>query len=189
MDQPSEEDKLLKIREEMKVPVKLSELEREKFNKTFEALKEWLEDSRVSNIGKNRDEAYRYVDLLIGHLQMVDVDYIAGASRATPIVAPSAVEPGKVEPEGEPHAIKSLPHIRPTAEQVDGWLEDMNPQIRSKVTRLLDCFKQYLDPDSESGIAVICDRCSPEEIVKCLRIADPSIEDSSTVFMKHQLGS
>lgn len=188
MDQPSsEEDKLLKIREEMKVPVKLSELEREKFNKTFDALKEWLEDSRVSNIEKNRDEAYRYVDLLIGHLQMVDADYIAGASRATPIVAPpAAVEPGK-ELEA-PHNIQSLPHIRPTAEQVDGWLEDMNPQIRSKVTRLLDCFKQYLDPDSESGIAIICDRCSPEEIAKCIIIADPSIEDASTVFMQHQLG-
>jgi hypothetical protein len=185
--QPSEEDKLLKIREEMKVPVKLSELEREKFNNIFETLKEWLDDSRTSTVEKDRDEAYRYVDLLIGHLQMVDVDYIAGASRATPIVTPSVLE--NVEPLEEPaHNIKSPPHVRPTAEQVDGWLGDMNPQIRSKVTRLLDCFKQYLDPDGEAGIDVICNRCRPEEIAKCLIIADPSIEDASTVFMKHQLG-
>ena len=180
---------MLKIQEEMEAPVKLSEVEKEKFNTTFEALKDWLDDGKDVMLEKDRDEAYRYVNLLISHLQMVDVDFIAGASKATPVIQPS---PARQDRSGnevvqEPHNIKSVPVTRPTVAQVDRWLETMNPQIRAKVARLLDCFKQYLDPDSEVGADVICTHCNPEEIAKCIRIADPSIKDSMTVFMEHQL--
>lgn len=184
----AEEDKLLKIREDMVLPVGLSELEKEKITSTFDALKEWLDDAKVSILEKPRLEAYRYVELMIAHLQMVDVDYIAGASRASVVVAPSVDSPEKGEQESSTVSEEPpVPVVRPTAEQVDGWLDDMNPQIRAKLTRLLDCFKQYLDPESEVGIEVICSRCNPVEIAKCIRIADPSIVDSSTVFMEHQL--
>lgn len=180
------EDKLLKIREDMVLPVGLSELEKEKLANTFDALKEWLEDAKVVVLEKPRLEAYRYVELVIAHLQMADVDYAAGASRASTVVTPTASEEagGQVEES----AIRSPPVVRPTKEQVDAWLEDMNPQVRSKLVRLLDCFKQYLDPDSDTGIDIICNHCSPEEIVKCIRVADPSIVDASTVFMQHQVG-
>ena len=189
----AEEDKLLKIKEDMGAPVKLSDVEKEKFNTTFEELKGWLDDAKNSILGKDRDDAYRYFNLLIAHLQMVDVDYMAGASRATVVVAPSVGSTEKqgqessTELEAPEHNIESLPVVRPTAEQVDGWLGDMNPQVRSKLTRLLTCFKQYLDPDSTVGIDIICSHCSPAEIAKCIIIADPKIVDSSTVFMEHQL--
>lgn len=190
----AESDKLLKIKEGVGVPVKLSEVEEEKFNDTFEALKGWLDDAKAAVIGKNRDEAYRYVNLLIAHLQMVDVDYIAGVSKPSVIVTKtvSAVNvnnSSQDEDHEELSAIKNIPVVRPTVELVDGWLGDMNPQVRSRLTRLLDCFKQYLDPESEAGIDIICNHCNPTEISKCLIIADPSIQDSSTVFMKHQLQS
>lgn len=181
-------DKLLKIQEDVEIPVGLSELEKEKLTYTFDALKEWLEDAKAVVLGKSRLEAYRYVKLLISHLQMTDVDYVAGASTATPVIQPgplAALE--QSEARVEQSAIKSPVVTRPTAEQVDGWLDGMNPQVRSKLVRLLDCFKQYLDPESEVGIEIICNYCSPEEIVKCVRVADPSIVDASTVFMQYQL--
>ena len=190
---PSDEDKLLKIREEMVLPVGLSELEKERVTGTFDALKVWLDDTKATVLEKPRLEAYKYIELLIAHLQMIEVDYKAGASRAS--VVKVNTDPIRVEAEesatGElevPESnIASLPVVRPTVELVDGWLVDMNPQVRSKLTRLLTCFKQYLDPDSEVGIDIICSHCNPAEIAKCLIIADPSIVDSSTVFMEHQL--
>lgn len=189
MDQ-NEQDKLLKIRQEIELPVKLSELEREKFTKTFEALKEWLDDALAVMLEKNRDEAYRYINLLISHLQMVDADYIAGASQASPVVVPlvehSEAEEGKSE--APAHKIKSVKVVRPTKEEFEAMVDGMKPGMKVKAIKLLDCMKQYFDPDSEVGIDIICSHCSPEEIVKCIRIEDPSIEDASTVFMKHQLG-
>lgn len=182
------EDKLLKIREEMVLPVGLSELEQEKLGNTFDGIKEWMDDTKAVVLKKPRLEAYRYVDLLLAHLQMADVDFIAGATRPSVVVPPSSgVEeaPAVVE---EKSAIKSPAVVRPTKKQVDGWLENMNPQVRSKLVRLLSCFKQYLDPDSEVGIDIICNHCSPAEIVKCIRVEDPNIKDASTVFMEHQLG-
>ena len=190
----AEEDKLLKIREEMVLPVGLSELEKERVTGTFDALKVWLDDTKATVLEKPRLEAYKYIELLIAHLQMIEVDYKAGASRAS-VVKTSSVDStekqGQESATGElevpEHNIESLPVVRPTAEQVDGWLGDMNPQVRSKLTRLLTCFKQYLDPDSTVGIDIICSHCNPAEIAKCIIIADPKIVDSSTVFMAHQL--
>ena len=160
----------------------------EKISKTFEALKEWLDDTEAVVLKKPRVEAYRLVKLVIAHLQMADADYVAGASRPSvvidPVGASALVSPGHIEES----AIRTRRHVKPTKELVDGWLESMNPAIRSKLVRLLDCFKQYLDPESDVGIDIICPHCNPEEIAKCLRVADPSIVDASTVFMQHQLG-
>ena len=188
-DVVEEEDKLLRIQKDVEIPVGLSELEKEKLTYTFDGLKEWLDDARVVVLGKSRLEAYRYVKLLISHLQMTDVDYVAGVSTATPVIQPGPLA-GLEQSEAhvERSAIKSPNIVRPTKEQVDGWIESMNPRIRSKLVRLLDCFKQYLDPESEAGIDIICNHCTPDEIVKCITIADPSIVDASTVFMQHQLG-
>ncbi|KKN41102.1 hypothetical protein LCGC14_0726630 [marine sediment metagenome] len=187
-DVVEEEDKLLKIREEMILPVGLSELEKEKLINTFDGLKEWLDDAKDVVLKKPRLEAYRYVELLIAHLQMADVDYVVGASIATPATQSdplAGLERSEVA-HIERSAIKSPVVTRPTKEQVDGWIESMNPRVRSKLVRLLDCFKQYLDPESDVGIDIICNYCTPEEIVKCIRVADPSIVDASTVFMQHQ---
>lgn len=182
-----EEDKLLKIQLAVETPVGLSELEKEKLINTFDGLKEWLDDVKVVVLGKSRLEAYRYVKLLISHLQMTDVDYVAGASIATPVTRSDPLARSEVV-HVEQSAIKSPNVVRPTKEQVDGWIESMNPQVRSKLVRLLDCFKQYLDPESDVGVDIICNHCTPDEIVKCVTIADPSIVDASTVFMEHQLG-
>lgn len=178
-----EEDKLLKIQAEIGLPVDLSDVEKERFNKIFEALKEWLDDARIVVLEKDRDEAYRYVNLLIAHLQRVDLDFVA------------AVEPPQdsldagvdLSIKGPPRRIRSRV-VRPTKEQVDGWLSNMIPSMREKAPMILDCLKQYLDPESDVNIAVICNDCSPDRMVACIQAEDPSIVDSMSVFMEHQIG-
>lgn len=182
-----EEDKLLKIQIEMGLPVNLSEVEKERFNNIFEALKGWLDDARIVVLEKERDEAYRYVNLLIAHLQRVDLDFVA------------AVEPPQDPLDAGGHtgvdlSIKRPPArvrsrvVRPTKEQVDGWISNMIPAIREKAPVILACMKQYLDPESDVGIAVICNDCSPDRMVACIQAEDPSIVDSMSVFMQHQVG-
>ena len=185
-----EEDKLplkrclLKIQAEMGLPVDLSEVEKERFNNIFEALKGWLDDARTVVLEKERDEAYRYVNLLIAHLQRVDVDFVA------------AVEPPRdpLDAGGHDLSIKIPPVrvrsrvVRPTKEQVDGWLSNMIPAMREKAPVILACLKQYLDPESDVGLDVICPDCSPDRMVACIRAEDPSIVDSMSVFMDHQIG-
>lgn len=182
-----EEDKLLKIQAEIGLPVDLSEVEKERFNNLFEALKGWLDDARDVVLEKERDEAYRYVNLLIAHLQRVDVDFVA------------AVEPPQDPLDAGGHtgidlSIKRPPVrvrsrvVRPTKEQVDGWLANMIPAMREKAPVILACLKQYLDPESDVGLDVICPDCSPDRMVACIRAEDPSIVDSMSVFMTHQVG-
>jgi hypothetical protein len=167
--------------------VDLSDVEKERFNKIFETLKEWLDDARIVVLEKNRDEAYRYVNLLIAHLQRVDLDFVA------------AVEPPQDSLDAGGHtgvdlSIKIPPKrtrsrvVRPTKEQVDGWLSNMIPSMREKAPMILDCLKQYLDPESDVNIAVICNDCSPDRMVACIQAEDPSIVDSMSVFMDHQIG-
>ena len=61
----------------------------------------------------------------------------------------------------------------------------MRPKARAKAETLLDCIKQYLDPEGP-GIEIICNFCNQEKIVRCLKDVDPSIKDASTVFMTFQ---
>lgn len=173
-------EKLKVLEESLGAPVKLSEDEKNKFKETFEGLKDWLDGTHDVVIEKNRDEAYRYLRLLLATLAKVDIDFIAGIKASS--------EPGgdilsEVDPiEEEP----SEPVVRPTREEIDGWLAKLKPEMKIKAAELLDCFKQYLDPESEVGIDVICNFCSPEKIARCIRDADPTITDSMTVFMDFQ---
>lgn len=180
MEKTSEKLKNLEI--SLEIPVKLSEIEKDKFKKVFEGLKDWLDGTHDIIIEKDRDEAYRYLRLLLGSLTKVDVDFVARATPSTKAKAEVDVlsEVAPIEEEAPE------PVIRPTEEQVDGWLEQMSPKVRRKAITLVDCLKQYLDPESEVGIDIICSECSLEKMEQCIRIADPSITDSMTVFMEHQ---
>ena len=179
-----EEDKLLKIQAEIGLPVDLSEVEKERFNNIFEALKGWLDDARDVVLEKNRDEAYRYVNLLIAHLQRVDLDFVAAVEPPQ-----DPLDAGEVDLsiKGPPKRIRSRV-VRPTKEQVDGWLSKMIPSMREKAPMILECLNQYLDPEGDVGIAVICNDCSPDRMVACIQAEDPSIVDSMSDFMEHQIG-
>ncbi len=170
--------KLKNLEESLGAPVKLSAKEKEKFERVFEGLKEWLDDAQGVILEKDRDEAYRYLRLLLIALAKVDVDYLAGVK-----VAMGDGELGRIE---DPKEKIPEPIVRPTKEQVDGWLDQMPAKMKRNAITLLDCLKQYCDPESEVGVDIICNHCSLEEMEQCIRNADPSITDSMTVFMKVQ---
>lgn len=182
-----EEDKLLKIQAEIGLPVDLSDVEKERFNNIFEDLKEWLDEARDVVLEKNRDEAYRYVNLLIAHLQRVDLDFVAAVEPPQDPLDAGGHTGVDLSIKGPPKRIRSRV-VRPTKEQVDGWLSNMIPAIREKAPVILECLKQYLDPESDVGISVICNDCSPDRMVACIQAEDPSIVDSMSVFMQHQVG-
>ena len=172
LDSKSEE-RLREIQKTIGLPVRLSDVEKEKFTETFSSLKEWLDDGLESVLKMNRDAAYRYIDLLIKGLQRVDLDFVAGVDMQ--IVVPEDKEP----------ELPPAPVVRPTKEQVDGWLGELTPEVRVKAAELVDCLKDYLDPDGP-GLEIICHHCSREEMEQCIRNADPSFEDAGSIFMKIQ---
>ena len=167
-------EKLKGLEESLGAPVKLSEMEKEKFQRVFKGLHGWIDDLETVILEKDSGDAYRYTRLLLVALTKVDIDYIAGVAID--------MEDGELVTPLEPPE----PVVRPTKEQVDGWLEQMPAKIRRKAITLVDCLKQYNDPESEVGIKIICNHCSREEMEKCIRIADPSITDATTVFMAFQ---
>lgn len=172
--EPSESEKRLKeIQMAIGLPVRLSDVEKEKFTETYESLKVWLDDSLKAVLEMPRDAAYRYIDLLIRGLTKVDVDFVAGVDNTKRSKGPE-------EPE-EPF----VPVVKPTKEEVDGWISELTPEVRTKAAETVDCLKQYLDPDGP-GMEVICPHCTKEALEQCIRDADPSIEDSGSVFMKIQ---
>jgi len=175
-------EKLKTLEMSLGVPVKLSESEKEKFKEVFEGLKDWLDGTHDVVVEKDRDEAYRYLRLLLAALAKLDADFIAGARASAEPEAKVDVLSGVAPIEEKP----SEPVVRPTREQVDGWLNQMSPEIRAKAATLLDCLKQYLDPESEVGIDIICSFCSLEKMERCIRDEDPTITDSTTVFMDYQ---
>jgi len=171
--------KLKEIRMNIELPVKLSDVEKEKFTETFNALKGWLDDGLDTVLEMDRDAAYRYIDLLLKGLLKVDVDFVA-------VVMPEEsglVKPVDVQEQKEP---EPTPVVRPTAEQVDGWLDALTPKAKITASEHLDCIKQYLDPEGP-GIDIICNFCSTEKMAQCIRDEDPSFEDAGSIFMRVQL--
>lgn len=176
--EPTESEKKLKeIQLSIELPVKLSDVEKEKFTETFNALKGWLDDGLNTVLEMDRDAAYRYIDLLIKGLQKVDVDFVA-------VVMPG--EPGQVDTQKELEPVP-VPVVRPTKKEVDEWIAALTPEAKIIASERLDCIKQYLDPEDKAGIAVFCNDCSMEKMAQCIRDEDPSFEDAGSIFMQHQL--
>lgn len=181
--EPTESEKKLKeIQQTLGRPVKLSDVEKEKFTKTFSSLKTWMDDGLEVVLKMDRDQAYRYIKLLIDGLVKVDVNFVAGVDTRPKSKDGKIIPLQDIEQPAEP----IIPVVRPTKEQFDGWLEELTPNARRKAIELVDCVKQYLDPDGP-GMDIICSHCSKDEVAQCIRNADPSFEDAGSIFMKHQL--
>lgn len=179
MEPTESEKKLREIQLSIESPVKLSDVEKEKFTETFSALKGWLDDGLDTVLGMDRDAAYRYVDLLLKGLQKVDVDFVA-------VVMPESKELDSVKPVDTQEEPRPDPVVKPTVEQVDKWIAALTPKAKITASEHLDCIKQYLDPEGP-GIDVICPYCSMEKMVQCIRDEDPTFEDAGAIFMKYQL--
>jgi len=171
---PDISKKLDEISEKIKEPPKLSSEEKKNFTEIFTVLKGWLEDSLVVILEKNRDEAYRYMNLLIAGLKKVDLDYIAG------VVPPEA----KIEEDDPDKIIDPMqvlapneakkPVVKPDLMEL---VSQLPPKERGMASRL-DCCKSYEDGDNEAT----CTDCSLEKLIECVRIIDPTIDPAEDII-------
>ena len=163
-------DKLKKIREDLKTPPTLSTVEAEKITATFEAMKEILDDTLKIVLEKDRAEAFRYTNLVVTAIQQADTNFIGG------VVAEKLIneenDPNEIiEPDG-------LNAVRTSKEPVEkpdfiAFTQGLSTR-QMNVAKRLDCFKQF--QDEEVGDAIVCDDCSQEKMIACIRMEDPTID-------------
>jgi len=162
-------EKLEEISKKIKEPPKLSSEEKKNFTEVFEVLKGWLNDTLEILLEKDRDEAYRYLNLLIAALKKVDIDYVAGV--ASPIAKnernPPDEKSGLASPEAE--ILPKEPVIKPDLMEL---IKQLPPKERGIASRL-DCYKNYQELESNEAT---CPDCSLGKLIECIRIIDPSID-------------
>ena len=162
MAESSLKEKLQKIFEELKTPPKLSEVEKDKISKTFEAMKEVLDDTLEIVLEMDRGEAFRYTNILVTAIQEADANFMGGVELETPIIAIAA-------PTG--------PVPRP---DFAALRENLTEEQLAIGLRSLDCFQQF----DEVGDDIVCPDCSMEKMFACIRREDPSV-DPKRDFIDH----
>lgn len=187
MAELSREERWKRLQEELARPVKLSELEKEKLRSVFEEVRQLLDENLEIIIEADRDDAYRYANLLIQAFNQAESDYADG-------VGVEEVEEGDHMP---PRGIRPPVNLErpavgsPSRVGIDlgerpdfhGILGQLNEKEREKATTLLDCVKTGLELEGmgEDPSKALChglDRhCSVEEMRNCIGIEDPSVMD------------
>lgn len=171
-------------------PVKLSDVEKERFRKVIEQIKELFDDNLEVMLEMDRDDAYRYLNLLIQAFQQADANFVAGAAPAQ-IEAEEAVE---VE---EPKELDEETQLRPSPKVVvapgekpnfDKIMEKLTDGERGKAKAYLDCVKTAMElkESGDDSNQVLCnapDRiCSADEMRRCIASEDPSIDTSQDII-------
>jgi len=170
------------IQNQMKTPVGLTELEKEKFRDIINAVKGMLDDSLDVMLGKSRSEAYRYIQLIVNAVQEADMKFAGGVQP--PQILGLTLPTEQIKPVGP------VPEL--DFDKIYGSLSSTQQQ---KANRHLDCVKTVFDlkkmledpetPEKERKKininTVLCNSpdktCSAEEMIKCITIADPSVRD------------
>lgn len=153
-------DKLKKIKENLVTPPSLSSVEVEKITQTFDAMKGILDDTLEDVLEKDRVEAFRYTNLLVQALQQADLNFKAGEAPEKAPVEQSAAA-SIASPNG---AVTQKPDFV-------SFRGNLTPQQLSVAERL-DCFKQF----EEVGTDIVCNDCSMEKMIACIRMEDPTID-------------
>ena len=154
-------EKLKQIKEDLKTPPKLSTVEVDKITATFVAMKGILDDTLQIVLEKDRAEAFRYTNLIVESIQQADVKFIGGVAATI-----------ENDPEEDPDKSLLHPELGPVAKpDFKALLEALTPE-QTNVAMRLDCVKQY----EEVGDAIVCADCSPERMIACIRVEDPSID-------------
>jgi len=149
------EARLREAQELAEKPIDLSAPEKERLTQIIELMKESLDKVLEDALSNPRDEAFKTVSSYLIAMQ----------------------EGGKVGEE-----IKS--EMKPPAEPIiHPKLEDifavLPEDICAGARRHLSCGQTYmnLEEDGEDGSQVLCPDCSPEKMIICLRVEDPTIVD------------
>lgn len=133
-------------------PIDLSEPEKERLTRIIELMKGSLDKVLEDALSKPRDEAFKTVSRYLIAMQ----------------------DGGKVG--GEIKSEMKPPVIHPKLEDIFAVLPE---NVCAGARRRLSCVKSYmkLEEDGEDGSQVLCPDCSPEKMVVCLRVEDPTIVD------------
>ena len=135
-------------------PIDLSEPEKERLTQIIGLMKDSLDKVLEDALSKPRDEAFKIVSR-----------YLIAMQEGSKV--------GEVGPKIKPPA---EPIVHPRLEDIFAVLpEDLCAGAR----RHLSCVKSYtkLEEDGEDGSQVLCPDCSPEKMIICLRVEDPTIVD------------
>jgi len=136
-------------------PIDLSEPEKERLTQIIELMKDSLDKVLEDALSKPRDEAFKTVSrYLIAMQEGVKVDEVKS----------------EMKPPAEPV-------IHPKLEDIFAVLPE---DICAGARRHLSCVKSYtkLEEEGEDGSQVLCPDCSPEKMIVCLRVEDPTIVDA-----------
>jgi len=149
------EEKLRDAQELAAKPINLSEPEKERLTQIIKLMKDSLDKVLEDALSKPRDEAFKTVN---GYLIAMQEGSKVG---------------GEVGPRMKPPA---KPIIHPKLEDIFAVLPE---NICAGARRHLSCVKSYmkLEEEGEDGSQVLCPDCSPEKMVVCLRVEDPTIVD------------
>ncbi|MCK4697216.1 MAG: hypothetical protein KAT53_02795 [Dehalococcoidia bacterium] len=148
------EDRLREAQELAAKPIDLSEPEKERLTQIIELMKGSLDKVLEDALSKPRDEAFKTVSR-----------YLIAMQGGGEVV-------GEVKSEIKPPA----PIIHPKLEDIFAVLPE---DICAGARRHLSCVKSYmkLEEEGEDGSQVLCPDCSPEKMIVCLRVEDPTIVD------------
>jgi len=148
------EDRLREAQELAAKPIDLSEPEKERLTQIIELMKDSLDKVLEDALSNPRDEAFKIVS---GYL----------------IAMQGGGKVGEVKSEMKPLA---KPVIHPKLEDIFAVLPE---NVCAGARRRLSCVKSYtkLEEDGEDGSQVLCPDCSPEKMIVCLRVEDPTIVD------------
>lgn len=161
-------EKLEKVKEDLKTPPKLSEVEKKKITATFEALKEILDDTLEIVLEKDRAEAFRYTNLFVAGIQQVDVNFIGGVKP--PKEKEDEGEPIE-EPDQTPENILSTPKGPVKKPDFLSFTQELSVRELKVGNAKLDCFIQF----PEVGEAIVCADCSRTRMKECIRMEDPTV--------------
>jgi len=149
------EDRLREAQELAAKPIDLSEPEKERLTQIIELMKESLDKVLEDALSKPRDEAFKAVSRYL--IAMQDSGKVGGEIKS------------EMKTPAEPI-------IHPKLEDIFAILPE---DICAGARRHLSCVKSYmkLEEDGEDGSQVLCPDCSPEKMIVCLRVEDPTIVD------------
>jgi len=173
----SVEDKLKEAQELSAKPIDLSEPEKERLTRVIELMKDSLDEVLEDALSKPRDEAFEIIrGYLIamqkgGSIEPDPIDEGPTHDREGPRV--DDVIPEEVLAEEK---LPTKPIVHP---QLDGIFAGLPEDLRRKARELLSCVKSYvrLEEEGEDGGQVLCPDCTPDKMIECIKVADPTVID------------
>lgn len=170
----SVEEKLKEAQELAAKPIDLSEPEKEKLTQIIELIKEGLDGVLEDALSKTRDEAF---DIIRGYLIAMQKGGSIGLDEGpTHDREDSRVDELIPEEELAEKKPPTKPIVHP---QLDDIFAGLPEDLRRRARELLSCVKSYvrLEEEGEDGSQILCPDCTPDKMIECIRVEDPTVID------------